>query len=99
MRRFSRGHEAISPRLHPLKKRGGCIFNVLKTCRHGLMAYSRNDVYIGRSLDLYGEASDPWNRPSIPHSGASGSRTMTLDARAPGSGPEGQALPVWEADR
>jgi FkbM family methyltransferase len=33
------------------------VFNVLKTCRHGLMVYNRNDVYIGRSLDLYGEFS------------------------------------------
>ena len=33
------------------------MFNVLKTCRHGLMVYNRNDAYIGRSLDLYGEFS------------------------------------------
>nr|MBI3614207.1 FkbM family methyltransferase [Nitrospirota bacterium] len=30
-------------------------FNRLKVCRHGPMLYNVNDVYIGRSLDLYGE--------------------------------------------
>lgn len=27
----------------------------LRRCRHGLMAYLRQDAYVGRSLDLYGE--------------------------------------------
>jgi hypothetical protein len=27
----------------------------IKRCKHGLMAYSRNDTLIGRSLDSYGE--------------------------------------------
>ena len=40
-----------------MKKRDECVFNILKTCRHGLMVYNRNDAYIGRSLDLYGEFS------------------------------------------
>ncbi len=30
-------------------------FNRLKTCRHGTMLFNFNDIYIGRSLDLYGE--------------------------------------------
>ena len=30
----------------------------VKRCRHGLMLYSVNDFYIGRSLDLYGEYSE-----------------------------------------
>src|SRR5262245_11832458 len=30
-------------------------YNVLKNCRHGSLLYNRNDQYIGRSLDLYGE--------------------------------------------
>jgi FkbM family methyltransferase len=30
----------------------------LKECRHGRMLYLRNDVYIGRSFDLYGEFSE-----------------------------------------
>lgn len=30
----------------------------LKTCRHGLMLYFKNDQYIGRSLDIYGEYSE-----------------------------------------
>ena len=30
-------------------------YNVLKNCRHGAMLYNRNDQYVGRSLDLYGE--------------------------------------------
>ncbi|MBF0587530.1 MAG: FkbM family methyltransferase [Magnetococcales bacterium] len=27
----------------------------LKACRHGLMAYNKNDAFVGRALDLYGE--------------------------------------------
>ncbi len=30
----------------------------LKECRHGQMLYIRNDIYIGRSLDLYSEFSE-----------------------------------------
>jgi FkbM family methyltransferase len=30
----------------------------LRACRHGLFLFNRNDVYIGRSLDLYGEFSE-----------------------------------------
>ena len=30
-------------------------FNRLKNCRHGLMLYNANDIYIGKSLELYGE--------------------------------------------
>jgi FkbM family methyltransferase len=30
-------------------------FNRLKKCRHGTMLFNFNDIYIGRSLDLYGE--------------------------------------------
>jgi FkbM family methyltransferase len=30
-------------------------FNRLKNCRRGLMLYNRNDFYIGRSLEVYGE--------------------------------------------
>ncbi len=33
-------------------------YNRLKQCRHGLMLYNRNDLYVGRSLDLYGEYSE-----------------------------------------
>ena len=33
------------------------MFNAIKPCRHGLMVYNQYDVYIGRSLDLYGEFS------------------------------------------
>ena len=33
-------------------------FNRLKACRHGWMLYNVNDIYIGRSLDLYGEYSE-----------------------------------------
>ena len=29
----------------------------VKRCRHGLMLYNSSDIYIGRSLDLYGEYS------------------------------------------
>jgi len=42
----------------------------LRPCRHGTMMYLRNDVYIGRSLDQYGEYSEgevalfrDWLRP------------------------------------
>jgi FkbM family methyltransferase len=30
----------------------------LKQCRHGRMVYNVNDIYVGRSLDLYGEYSE-----------------------------------------
>ncbi len=33
-------------------------FNRLKQCRHGQMLYNIHDMYIGRSLDLYGEFSE-----------------------------------------
>jgi FkbM family methyltransferase len=33
------------------------MHNVVKQCRHGLMIYNRHDIYIGRSLELYGEYS------------------------------------------
>jgi FkbM family methyltransferase len=33
-------------------------FNRVKHCRHGRMLYNINDIYIGRSLDLYGEFSE-----------------------------------------
>lgn len=33
-------------------------FNRLKACRHGQMLYNINDIYIGRSLDVYGEYSE-----------------------------------------
>jgi FkbM family methyltransferase len=33
-------------------------FNHLGRCRHGYMLYNVHDVYIGRSLDLYGEFSE-----------------------------------------
>ncbi len=33
------------------------MFNVFKKCRHGMMLYNKNDIYIGRSFELYGEFS------------------------------------------
>ncbi len=33
-------------------------FNTLKDCRHGKFLFNRNDAYIGRSLELYGEYSE-----------------------------------------
>jgi FkbM family methyltransferase len=33
------------------------VFNHYKQCRYGFMVYHRYDVYVGRSLDLYGEFS------------------------------------------
>lgn len=33
-------------------------YNRLKQCRHGLMLYNVHDLYIGRSLDTYGEYSE-----------------------------------------
>src|SRR4029078_4119505 len=30
----------------------------IKNCRHGLFMYSRNDNFVGRGLDLYGEWCD-----------------------------------------
>ncbi len=36
----------------------GADYLRVRRCRHGLMAYNRNDEYIGRSLELYGEFSE-----------------------------------------
>jgi FkbM family methyltransferase len=33
------------------------VINRVKECRHGTMIFNKNDIYIGRSLDLYGEWS------------------------------------------
>jgi FkbM family methyltransferase len=33
------------------------VHNVTKECRYGVMIYNRHDIYIGRSLELYGEYS------------------------------------------
>jgi FkbM family methyltransferase len=33
-------------------------FNRLKDCRHGKMLYNYHDIYVGRSLDIYGEYSE-----------------------------------------
>ena len=30
----------------------------IKRCRHGLFMYNRNDAFVGRGLDLYGEWCD-----------------------------------------
>jgi hypothetical protein len=41
--------------------RDGAIVNpmlAIRRCRHGTMMYLRNDVYIGRSLNDYGEYSE-----------------------------------------
>ena len=34
------------------------MFNIRQPCRHGEMIFNRNDLYIGRSLQLYGEFSE-----------------------------------------
>jgi len=44
-----------SPLPTPLTPSG---FNQLQSCRHGTFLYNRNDLYIGRSLELYGEWSE-----------------------------------------
>jgi FkbM family methyltransferase len=46
----------LAPDVAPAVETPG--FNRLKRCRHGLMLYNRHDIYIGRSLDLYGEFSE-----------------------------------------
>ena len=28
---------------------------ITKRCKHGIFSFSQNDMFIGRSLDLYGE--------------------------------------------
>jgi FkbM family methyltransferase len=33
-------------------------FNAIRVCRHGPMVYNKNDVYIGRALEKYGESSE-----------------------------------------
>src|SRR5262249_49184020 len=33
-------------------------FNHLRKCRHGYVLYNINDMYVGRSFDLYGEFSE-----------------------------------------
>jgi FkbM family methyltransferase len=47
---------AVTTRSDPLLRGGS--FLTLARCRHGLMAYNRNDIYIGRSLELYREFSE-----------------------------------------
>jgi FkbM family methyltransferase len=37
---------------------GGAAWLEVKRCRHGVLAYNRNDVFIGRSLSVYGEYSE-----------------------------------------
>src|SRR5512139_1143204 len=36
----------------------GAAWLEVKRCRHGVFAYNRNDIYIGRSLSVYGEYSE-----------------------------------------
>ena len=36
----------------------GAAWLEVKRCRHGVLAYNRNDVFIGRSLSVYGEYSE-----------------------------------------
>ena len=38
----------------------------VKNCRHGLFMYSRNDAFVGRGLDLYGEWCDFEIQPMPP---------------------------------
>lgn len=38
--------------------RSGARITSLRPCRHGLMLYPRHDMYVGRSLDRYGEYSE-----------------------------------------
>lgn len=33
-------------------------FNVIKECRYGKLIFNKNDIYIGKSLELYGEYSE-----------------------------------------
>jgi FkbM family methyltransferase len=43
----------------PKKDMGQAIpFNKIKSCRHGIVCYNQNDIYIGKSFDLYGEFSE-----------------------------------------
>jgi len=44
-----------TPALMPVSS--GATVPVLKDCRHGRMLFLPNDLYVGRSLDLYGEFS------------------------------------------
>jgi FkbM family methyltransferase len=39
----------------------------IKNCRHGLFMYSRNDAFVGRGLDLYGEWCDFEIQAMRPH--------------------------------
>lgn len=56
---------AQTPLPHPtLELRGGTNlslpggYNRLRVCRYGLMLYNHNDIYVGRSFDLYGQFSE-----------------------------------------
>ena len=42
----------------PEKKYPSGDLLVMKLCRHGMMLYFKNDSYIGRSLEIYGEYSE-----------------------------------------
>jgi FkbM family methyltransferase len=54
------GADARAPEGHPPPAlvASGADYLRVRRCRHGLMAYSRHDEYIGRSLELYGEFSE-----------------------------------------
>ncbi len=41
---------------------GEVAFCRVKECRHGRLAYNVNDLYVGRSLDLYGEYNEGRNQ-------------------------------------
>eukprot|EP01026_Neomeris_dumetosa_P069058 TRINITY_DN68049_c0_g1_i8.p2 TRINITY_DN68049_c0_g1~~TRINITY_DN68049_c0_g1_i8.p2 ORF type:complete len:104 (-),score=4.20 TRINITY_DN68049_c0_g1_i8:1-312(-) len=48
------GEDAGSARLD-IDCKGTPQWNVVKNTRHGVMMFNKNDLYVGRSLDLYGE--------------------------------------------
>lgn len=53
---------AVSPAVSPIVLPRDVGVFAIRECRHGVMAYLRADVTIGRALDLYGEFAESENR-------------------------------------
>ncbi len=62
VRRMAEELLRLSPRIQPRRSEDYRVatagLNRLVRARHGLMLYNRHDIYIGRSLELYGEFSE-----------------------------------------
>jgi hypothetical protein len=63
---------------------------MLKQCRHGSLLFLREDMYIGRSLDMYGEFSE-LEAVLFAQIVRAGGRATSCLKSAPASQPDGSA--------